>query len=121
MFFPESQVRVWLYTRPTDMRKSFDGLAALVANALREDPLSGQLFVFINRRKTQMKVLYFDRSGYCVWAKRLERGRFHYRECTAGKVPLDWTALKLLLEGIEVDRIRRRVRYRHREPARALV
>ncbi|KAA3619078.1 MAG: transposase [Proteobacteria bacterium] len=119
VFFPESQVRVWLHTRPTDMRKSFDGLAVLVGHALGEDPLSRQLFVFINRRRTQMKVLYFDRSGYCVWAKRLERGRFHYRECVAGKALLDWTALKLL-EGIEVDRIHRRVRYRYREPAGAL-
>ena len=76
MFFPEAQVRVWLYTRPTDMRKSFDGLAALVRNALQEDPTSGHLFVFLNRKRTQMKVLYFDRSGYCLWSKRLERGRF---------------------------------------------
>jgi transposase len=121
VFFPESQVRVWLYTRPTDMRKSFDGLAALAANALGEDPLSGQLFVFINRRQTQMKVLYFDRSGYCVWAKRLERGRFRYRDSVAGKVRLDWTALKLLLEGIEVDTARRHRRYRRPEPEGALV
>lgn len=121
MFFPESQLRVWLYTRPTDMCKSFDGLSALVANTLNEDPLSGQLFVFINRKKTQMKVLYFDRSGYCVWAKRLERGKFHYRAHDTGKVCLDWTALKLLLEGIEVDTVRRRTRYRHPQQAPVLV
>ncbi len=121
MLFPESQLRVWLYTQPTDMRKSFDGLAALVTNALGEDPLSGQLFVFVNRRKTQMKVLYFDRSGYCVWAKRLERGRFHYRDRGAGKVRLDGTALKLLLEGIEIDALRRRRRYRRPDPEGALV
>jgi len=76
MFFPEAQVRVWLYTQPTDMRKSYDGLSALVKNTLHEDPASGHLFVFINRKRTQMKVLYFDRSGYCVWSKRLEQGRF---------------------------------------------
>jgi len=57
------------------MRKSFDGLSALVKHAMGLDPLSGRLFVFINRRATQMKVLYFDRSGFCVWAKRLEAGR----------------------------------------------
>jgi transposase len=77
MLIPESQVRIWLYAPPTDMRKSFDGLSALVRTKLAEDPLSGQLFVFINRRRTQLKVLYFDRGGYCVWAKRLEQGRFH--------------------------------------------
>ena len=74
MLIPESQVRIWLYGPPTDMRKSFDGLSALVRTKLLEDPLSGQLFVFINRRATQLKVLYYDRGGYCVWAKRLEQG-----------------------------------------------
>ena len=64
-----------LFAAPTDMRKSFDGLSALVKHAMGLDPLSGRLFVFINRRATQMKVLYFDRSGFCVWAKRLEAGR----------------------------------------------
>ncbi|WP_257285679.1 IS66 family insertion sequence element accessory protein TnpB [Endozoicomonas sp. SESOKO1] len=69
MFFPESQVRVWLYNRPTDMRKSYNGLVALGKNTLEEDPLSGQLFVFINRRRNQCKVLYFERSGYCISRK----------------------------------------------------
>ena len=72
MFFPESGVRVWLCTQPTDMRKSYDGLSALVKNQLKENPLSGQLFVFINRKGNQVKILYFDRSGYCIWSKRLE-------------------------------------------------
>jgi len=76
MFFPESQVRVHVYGRPCDMRKSFDGLYALTRNELQQDPLSGRLFVFINRRGTQVKVLYFDRSGFCIWAKRLEAGCF---------------------------------------------
>ena len=76
MFFPEGQIRVHLYGYPTDMRKSFDGLYALTREGLCQDPLSGDLFVFISRRATQMRVLYFDRSGFCVWAKRLEAGRF---------------------------------------------
>ena len=111
MFFPESQVRIWLYTRPTDMRKSFDGLSGLVKNQLQEDPLSGQLFVFINRRRTQMKVLYFDRSGYCIWSKRLEQGQFHYATAWPDKQRLDWTQLKLLLEGIEIKKMRQTRRY----------
>lgn len=113
MFFPESRVRVWLHARPTDMRKSFDGLSALVKNVLREDPLSGHLFVFVNRKSTMIKVLYFDRSGYCVWSKRLERGRFHYRAGADHKVALDWTALKMMLEGISLKDARRHKRYRH--------
>ena len=74
MLLPASHLRLWLYTPPTDMRKSFDGLCALVRQKLEEDPVSGQLFVFINRRRTQMKVLYFEQGGYCIWSKRLEAG-----------------------------------------------
>ena len=121
MFFPEGQVRVWLHTRPTDMRKSFDGLSALVKDKLEEDPLSGHLFVFINRKRTQMKVLYFDRSGYCVWAKRLEQGRFHYPAQPGDKAALDWTQLKLLLEGIDVRTAHHYKRYRHPPRARITV
>lgn len=111
MFFPEGQIRVQLYGRPVDMRKSFDGLSALVKHGMGHDPLSGQLFVFVNRRATQMKVLYFDRSGFCVWAKRLEAGRFISDWCSVRSREMDWTTLKLLLEGIEVGRRRQRYRY----------
>jgi transposase len=76
MFFPDAHLRVWLYGEPVDMRKSFDGLYALARHGLKQDPLQGALFAFVNRRGTQIKVLYFDRSGWCVWAKRLEAGRF---------------------------------------------
>lgn len=112
MLIPEGAVRIWLYGQPADMRKSFDGLSALVRTKLAEDPASGQLFVFINRRRTQLKVLYFDRSGYCVWAKRLEQGRFH-PPVGNGKQRLEWTDLKLILEGIDLGSVRRFKRYRH--------
>ena len=112
MWFPDSSVRIWLYTPPTDMRKSFDGLAALVKRQLAEDPLSGQLFAFINRKRTQMKVLYFDRTGYCLWSKRLERGQFHWDATRGDKQALDPTALTFLLEGIDDRSIRRYKRYR---------
>ena len=111
MFFPEGQIRVHVYGRPTDMRKSFDGLYALTCQELVQDPMSGRLFVFINRRATQMKVLYWDRTGFCVWAKRLEQGRFlsDWRKVTTRE--MDWTGLKLLLEGIEVKVARKRYKY----------
>lgn len=111
MFFPEGRIGVQLYGQPVDMRKSYDGLSALAAHAMGMDPLSGTLFVFINRRATQVKVLYFDRSGYCVWAKRLEAGRFirDWRHVHARA--MDWTDLKLLLEGIEPGRRRKRFAY----------
>jgi transposase len=101
MFFSESRVRVYLYGQPTDMRKSFDGLYALVRNSMELDALSGQLFAFVNRRATQIKVLYFDRGGWCLWSKRLESGRFHGCSDAGTYREMDWTALKLILEGIE--------------------
>lgn len=113
MFSPGSQAKIWLCTQPTDMRKSFDGLCALVKTQLELNPLSGQYFVFVNRRKTQMKILYFESSGYCLWCKRLEQGQFQIRPCTAGRKPLTWTDLQLILEGIEVQKSRQFKRYRH--------
>mgnify|MGYP001828114485 CR=1 FL=1 len=108
---------IWLYSQPTDMRKSFTGLIALARQALNEDPQSGDWFVFINRRKTHMKVLYFDGSGYCIWLKRLEQGQFNYRVSSAGKSPLSSTQLRLLLEGIEVKKYRQYKRFRRSESA----
>ncbi len=110
MFFPEANIRVWLYGEPVDMRKSFDGLYALARHGLKQDPLGGALFAFVNRRGTQIKVLYFDRSGWCVWAKRLEAGRFIAQWSGLRHREMDCTGLKLLLEGIEVGRQRKRHR-----------
>jgi transposase len=110
MFFPEGQIRVHLYGFPCDMRKSFTGLYALTQQGLRADPLSGDLCVFISRRATMMKVLYFDRSGFCIWAKKLEAGRFVSDWAQVRTHEMDWTALKLMLEGIEPGRLRRRYR-----------
>lgn len=111
MFFPEGRVRVFVHGRPVDMRKSFTGLIALSKQALAQDPLSGNLFVFVNRRGDYLKALYFDRSGFCIWAKRLERGQFVSNWQRAVDQELDVTGLKLLLEGIEP--VRRRLRYSH--------
>lgn len=108
MFFPEGQVRVHVYGRPVDMRKSYDGLYALTRQELGQDPLSGQLFVFINRRATQMKVLYWDRTGFCLWGKRLEQGRFLSDWRQVATQEMDWTGLKLLLEGLAVVRRKKR-------------
>ncbi|MBV1877645.1 MAG: IS66 family insertion sequence element accessory protein TnpB [Pseudomonadales bacterium] len=112
MFFPEGQVKVWLCTTPTDMRKSYDGLSGLAKHQLQQDPLSGQLFVFINRRQTQVKILYFDRSGYCIWSKRLVQGQFNFKPDATGKTLLDWMQLKLLLEGIDLENSRQYKRFK---------
>ena len=116
MFLPEPRVRIWLCTTPVDMRKSYNGLSALVHNQLDEDPLSGQLFVFINKRKTHMKILYFESSGYCIWSKRLEQGQFNYRDNLNGKSLLDFTQLKLLLDGVEIQKSLQYKRYCHYSP-----
>ena len=116
MFFPESQVQIWLYAQPTDMRRSFNGLSAMVKNVMGENPLSGHIFAFINRRQTQIKFLYFDRTGYCIWSKRLEEGRFNYNKQAGEKQALNWTQLKLILEGIDLKNTRQRKRYFHPKP-----
>ena len=108
MFFPEGQVRVFLYGEPVSMRLSFDGLYALARHSMQQDPLSGHLFAFINGRATQIKVLYFDRTGLCVWSKRLEQGRLISNWDSVTTCEMDWTGLKLLLEGIEPKRVRKR-------------
>ena len=114
MFFPEGQIRVFVYGRPVSMRLSYDGLYALAKHTMQQDPLSGNLFAFINRRANQIKVLYFDRSGWCVWSKRLEQGRLLSNWNTVSTREMDWTGLKLLLEGIEP----KRVRQRYQKPSR---
>ena len=104
MFFPEGRVRVFVHGRAVDMRKSFTGLIALSKQALRQDPLSAHLFVFVNRRGDYLKALYWERSGLCLWCKPLERGRFIRRWTGQVDRELDVTALKLLLEGSEPAR-----------------
>ena len=111
MFGLSSAVRVYLATEPADMRKSFDGLAALAQGVLKLDPLSGHLFVFANRRRDRLKILYWDRDGYAVWAKRLERGTFRIPAAEAGRVEMTAADLAALLAGIDLSTARRRPRY----------
>ena len=118
MLTPSLGLSIWLYRRPVDMRKSYDGLIALARGSLGENPLSGALFVFVNRRRRQMKCLYFAGDGYCIWAKRLERGRFEVRFAGEDKVAIDAVTLRLLVDGIAADSVRLK-RYRGPE-SRAL-
>lgn len=96
-------VRVFVCTQPTDMRKSFDGLIGATKTVIGQSPLSGHLFVFVNRRATQTKILYWSRGGYCVWAKRLEAGQFAKVSAAAqsnAQLMTD-TQLMMWLDGIE--------------------
>jgi len=93
--------RIWLYQKPVDMRRSFDGLAAIAQNVLSLPATSGDWFVFVNRRRTQMKILYFDTGGYCIWAKRLERGRFQPVVHHGDRLQLDRAQLQCLISGLD--------------------
>ena len=97
----------WLACGITDLRNGFDGLAGLVQTKLAEDPFSGQLFVFRGRRGDRVKVLWWDGDGLCLFAKRLERGRFVWPQATSGTVHLTAAQLSMLLEGIDWRRPRR--------------
>ena len=93
------------------MRRSFNGLSALVKHRLGENPLSGHLYVFINRRRTQMKILFFDRNGYAIWSKRLEQGHFVTCQSRAIKRSITFTELQCLLDGIELRHARHYKRF----------
>jgi len=95
--------RILAYSEPVDLRKSIDGLVGLGKSLLEEDPLSGSLFVFVNRRGNYLKLVYWDRTGFCLFAKRLERGRFRF-PATARKQELSTQVFQLLLDGIELGR-----------------
>ena len=99
MLFQREIRRILAYRHPVDMRKQFDGLVAIVRNELQEDPLSGSLYVFINRRRNYVKLVYWDRTGYCLFAKRLERGRFTLPG-DADTFELTEQTFRLLLDGI---------------------
>jgi transposase len=105
--FPPT-VRVYTANEAVDMRKSYDGLSGCVEHLLHADPLSGHLFVFFNRRRTQVKILVWDRTGYCIYSKRLEQGRFYL---PVDKSPSDLARLLLILEGIDLSESRQHKRF----------
>lgn len=111
-------IRIHLCTQPTDMRRGFDGLSGMVTTLLEQDPLSGHLFVFRNRNRDKLKILYWDSDGLAIWYKRLEQGTFQFPtdgkanngELAAG-VPITHSQLSLLLGGIDLSSVRKRKRY----------
>lgn len=107
-----ASVRVYLALSPCDMRRGFDGLHALVSEKLQLDALGGHLFVFGNRRRDRVKILYWDRDGFAVWAKRLEQGTYAL-PFSEGAAQREITAQELgaLLSGIDLNQARRRKRY----------
>jgi len=107
-------VKIFLYRQAADLRRGYDGLASIVQEAMGEDPLSGALFIFVNKRGNRIKALYWDRDGYAIWMKRLEVGSFQLpgsKDPEAAKVKLTASQLSLILEGIDLASVRRRKRF----------
>ncbi len=106
-------VRIFVSTQPTDMRRSFDGLAMMTRENMGQDPLSGHLFVFFNRRGDRVKIMFWDRSGYCIWYKRLEQGVFRLPQSTinTSNPKVEVTDLLLILERIDLSSARCRKRF----------
>jgi transposase len=111
MIMLPSAVRIFLCARSVDLRKSFDGLTGLVQDCFGQDPLSGHLFLFLNRRRDRIKVLYFDRDGLAIWYKRLEAGSFQMPQVTQDGVELQLAQFAMLLSGIDLQTARQRKRF----------
>lgn len=112
-------VRIFVATQPVDGRKGVDSLAAMVRSVLSQDPLSGHLYVFFSRRCDRVRIVYWDRNGFAMWTKRLERGRFHAKLSAEGSLSatsIEAADLALILEGIDLAGAQRRPRW---EPAKA--
>lgn len=105
---------IYLHSLPTDMRKSFDGLTGLVRGTFGSDPADGSLFLFMNKRRDRIKVLWWDGDGYVLWYKRLEQGTFETvpSRCGEDRVQIDQTQLAMILRGVHLESVRRRKRYR---------
>jgi len=113
MFPVAGQLRFFLYRHPTDMRKSFDGLFGIVSGVLSLDPLSGDVYVFLNRRRDRIKLLVWDRGGFWIFYKRLEKGTFQLPpgSSQADTIELPYEELMMLIEGIDLGSVRRRSRF----------
>src|SRR6266571_1644294 len=114
--FPPA-VRIWLGSEPVDLRRSFDGLAEQVRQHLQADPLSGHVFVFRNKRSDRVKLLYWDEDGFVIVYKRLEAGTFRFPEAQAAGVEIRAADLQMLLDGVDLDSVKRGRRYRRPIPA----
>jgi transposase len=103
-----ASARIYLYRLPCDMRKSFDGLCGLIRKELGADPLDGAFFVFVNRRRNMLKSLYWDRDGFAIWHKKLEKGCFDPPQIIAADGRIDRLQLTLLLEGVVPKKVNKR-------------
>jgi transposase len=106
MLIDPDSIRVLIYNIPVDMRRAIDGLSATVAEQLRESPASGTLYVFYNHRKDKLKVLYWERNGFCLFYKRLEKGRFKLPAPGDKTMAISKQQLRWLLDGLDISKIK---------------
>ncbi len=116
MLTVSNQTRIFLARQPVDMRKSFHGLIGLTESVLEQDPLSGHLFVFINRRRDRIKLLYWGGTGFCIWYQQLEEGGYQLPDIATVDertgIEITSSQLSLILDGIDLSSVRQRRRYR---------
>lgn len=105
-------VRVFLYALATDMRKSFSGLHGIIVESLKQDPLSGDWFVFVNRRRDRIKIMLWERDGFVIYYKQLQSGTFAMPACDSQSLLLTSQQLALILAGVDLKQTRPRKRYR---------
>lgn len=113
MFSLNERHQYYLYQGATDMRKGFDGLSGLVRNELQQNPLSGDVYIFMNRGRNRMKLLVWEEGGFVLYYKRLERGRFEYPtiDSTGKSAIISWQKLMLIVKGIDLQSVRKRKRF----------
>ena len=111
MFSLSSSQQYLLYRTPTDMRKNFDGLCGIVINHLKKDPRSGQIFIFINKRRDKIKLLVWEHGGFTLYYKRLEQGTFELPVFTEQSRQLSWSELTMIVMGISLQKTKKRKRF----------
>lgn len=111
-----ASVRIFIYTQPADMRCGFNKLSMFASNIMGRDPFSGHLFVYFNKRGDKCKILFWDRTGFCIWYKRLEQGSFERigNPSKRTSLEIDITKLSLILEGIDISNAKQRKRYKRK-------
>lgn len=113
MFTLSAENRFHLFSKPTDMRKSFDGLSGLVQNTLGRDPSGGDVFIFINKRRDKIKLLHWQGASFVLYYKRLEKGTFELPryDAAVGSISLDYAKLVMVIDGLSIKNIQKRKRY----------
>jgi transposase len=115
MFFSSDAIKIYLCSRPTDMRMSFNGLYGVAKSFMSQDPMSGALLVFRNKRGNRLKILLWDRNGFVIWYKLLPKGTFRFPSTISGNsIDIDYSTLMMILEGIDLKSARRQKRFQYR-------